>query len=208
MHSVIDFSTFYVYNILLWITMRRYARRQKKGCWIMTRREAREIVFTLLFETEFRPEDDYEEIFAVSLEERDILPNDYIRSAYHGTLANRAAIDEKIAKNAKGWKTERMTKVSRSILRLAVYEMLFCPDIPASVSINEAIELAKKYDDDKARAFINGILNGVKDSLAAEGNVQDKTADGADAADTAVSDTVEAAGVAADAESTDGQDNA
>ena len=70
-----------------------------------------------------------------------------------------------IGKHSKGWKTERMTRLSRSVLRLCVYEMLFEKDIPYSVSINEAIELTKKFDDEKARPFVNGILNSVKNEL-------------------------------------------
>jgi N utilization substance protein B len=57
-------------------------------------------------------------------------------------------------------------------MRLAVYEMLFCEDIPYSVSINEAVELTKKFDDPKAKAFVNGVLNSVKDSLEAEGKTK------------------------------------
>ena len=76
-----------------------------------------------------------------------------------------AAIDEEINKNSKGWKTNRLSKVSRSILRLCIYEMLYEKDIPLRVSINEGIELAKLYEDEKARPFINGVLNAVKNSL-------------------------------------------
>lgn len=131
----------------------------------MTRREAREAVFSLLFETEFRADEDTADIFAVSCEERELIPNDYIKTTYHGIQEHKAELDEKIATHAHGWKTERLTRVSRSILRLAAYEMLYCADIPASVSLNEAIELSKKYEDDKARAFINGVLNGIKSEL-------------------------------------------
>ena len=67
-----------------------------------------------------------------------------------------------------------MSKLSRSILRLAVYEMLYEKEIPYSVSINEAVELAKKFDDDKARPFINGILNSVKNDLEAEAKASDE----------------------------------
>lgn len=133
----------------------------------MTRREAREAVFSLLFETEFRPDEDTADIFAVSCEERELIPDDYIKNTYRGIMEHKAELDEKIAAHARGWKTERLTKVSRSILRLAAYEMLYCDDIPVSVSLNEAVELAKKFEDDKARGFINGILNGLKNELEA-----------------------------------------
>ena len=133
----------------------------------MTRREAREAVFSLLFETEFRPDEDTADIFAVSCEERELIPDDYIKNTYRGIMEHKAELDEKIAAHARGWKTERLTKVSRSILRLAASEMLYCDDIPVSVSLNEAVELAKKFEDDKARGFINGILNGLKNELEA-----------------------------------------
>ena len=75
--------------------------------------------------------------------------------------------NEVIGKHSRGWKTERMSKLSRSILRLCVYEMLY-EEIPHNVSINEAVELCKKFDDDKARPFVNGILNSVKQDLSAK----------------------------------------
>lgn len=134
----------------------------------LKRREAREIVVGLLFENEFRPDESPVEIYARSVEEREI-PNDrYIKTAYDTIFANREAIDERIGKHARGWRTDRMSKLSRSILRLAVYEMLYEKEIPYSVSINEAVELSKKYDDEKARSFVNGILNSIKNELEAE----------------------------------------
>ena len=81
-------------------------------------------------------------------------------------------IDELIGANSNGWKTHRLTRLSRSVMRLAVYEMLFCEDIPYSVSINEAIELTKKFDDPKAKAFVNGVLNSIKSALEAEGKTK------------------------------------
>ena len=73
-------------------------------------------------------------------------------------------IDSKISENAKGWKLERLSKVSLAIMRICVYEMLFCEDIPFNISINEAVELAKKFDYDKAPSFINGVLNKVAEN--------------------------------------------
>ena len=64
-----------------------------------------------------------------------------------------------------GWKTERMSRVSHAILRLAVYEMLYRDDIPSRVTLNEAIELTKKFDAERAKAFVNGILNSVKNDV-------------------------------------------
>ena len=135
---------------------------------MLKRREAREILVGLLFESEFRTDENYVEIYAISAEERMIPEDDYIKKAYYTICERRKEIDECIGKHAHGWKTSRMAKLSRSILRMAVYEMLYEEEIPYSVSINEAVELTKKYDDEKARAFINGILNSVKKDLEAE----------------------------------------
>ena len=136
----------------------------------INRREAREAVFELLFETEFKQDESVEDIFALSCENRDIEENAYIHDTYFGVCEHKSELDELINGHAKGWKTNRISRVSRSILRLCVYELMYCADIPASVSINEAIELCKKYDKEEARAFINGVLNSVKNELAEKEN--------------------------------------
>ena len=79
-------------------------------------------------------------------------------------------LDELINRHAHGWKTSRISKVSRSILRLATFEMLYCEDIPLNVSINEGIELCKEFDEEKAKAFVNGVLNGVKEEIEGKTN--------------------------------------
>ena len=135
---------------------------------VLKRKEAREVVVGLLFETEFKTEDNSAEIFAISSENREIPEDDYIKSAYFGVCENREKIDELIGAHSNGWKTHRLTRLSRSVMRLAVYEMLFCEDIPHNVSINEAVELTKKFDDPKSKAFVNGVLNSVKNALEAE----------------------------------------
>ena len=129
------------------------------------RREARELVVALLFETEFKDGEDVAEIYEISVENREIPDDSYIKRAYFGVCENKEKIDELIGKNTHGWRTNRLTRLSRSIMRLAVYEMLFEDKIPNSVSINEAIELTKKFDDPKAKAFVNGVLNSVKNEL-------------------------------------------
>ena len=135
----------------------------------ISRREAREILVGLLFETEFRTDEDVNGIFALACEDREIPDDEYISRAYFGIYDNIAVIDGTIGEHSKGWKTERMTRMSRSVLRMCVYEMLFEADIPYRVSINEAVELTKKFDDERARPFVNGILNSVKSSLEASG---------------------------------------
>ena len=138
----------------------------------LKRKEAREVVVGLLFETEFKTEENSSEIFAISTENREIPEDEYIKAAYFGVCENKEKIDELIGAHSNGWKTHRLTRLSRSVMRLAVYEMLFCEDIPYSVSINEAIELTKKFDDPKAKAFVNGVLNSIKSALESEGKTK------------------------------------
>ncbi|MBR7184634.1 MAG: transcription antitermination factor NusB [Clostridia bacterium] len=129
----------------------------------MTRKEARDAVFTLLYEYEFQRELTPDEVFAVSVENReiDVEADAYITAAFNGVCENRDALDAKIAEFSGKWKPERMSRISRTILRLATYELTAMPDIPFSVVINEAIELSKRYEGDRAPAFVNGILNAI-----------------------------------------------
>lgn len=134
----------------------------------MTRKEAREEAFRLLFETEFRSAETPDAIYALSADNREIAENAYIKQVYFGVREHLAEIDAIIVNHSKGWKPERITPVSRSIIRLCIYEMLYMKDIPVAVSLNEAIELVKKFDDAKVRAFVNGVLNGAKDEIEAK----------------------------------------
>lgn len=136
---------------------------------VLKRREARELLLGLLFESEFRADEDYVQIYATSAENRDIPDDTYVKSAYYTICENREKIDELVGRHSTGWKTTRLSKMSRSILRLGAYEMMYEDQIPFSVTINEAIELTKTYDDPKARSFVNGVLNGIKDELVAGG---------------------------------------
>ncbi len=76
-----------------------------------------------------------------------------------GVVEYRSVLDRKISEVAKNWSLERMTPVDLSILRMSAYELLFLPEIPVSVSINEAIEIAKRYGTEESAAFINGLLD-------------------------------------------------
>ena len=133
----------------------------------LSRREAREILLTLLFESEFRADEDYREIYATSAEDRLIPEDPYIKDAYYKIAEDREIIDGVIGRHAKGWKTSRLSKISRSVLRLGVYEMMYEAEIPYSVTINEAVELTKLYDEERARPFVNGVLNSIKNELEA-----------------------------------------
>src|SRR5262249_51397891 len=83
----------------------------------------------------------------------------FIRSRLEGIAVQMGEIDKKIAKYSEHWKMNRMPKVDRNILRLGVYELEFCKDVPVSVVINEAIELGKKFGDTNTPKFVNGILD-------------------------------------------------
>ncbi len=131
----------------------------------MTRKEARKAVFELLFESGFRTDERPLDIYEISADNRELENDLYIRGVFFGVLENLDQIDGIIGDHSHGWKPERISRVSRTVLRIAVYEMLYIPEIPARVSINEALELCKSFDDEKTRPFVNGVLNAVKDTL-------------------------------------------
>ena len=83
---------------------------------------------------------------------------EYITNALNGVLSHLDELDELIGKTAKGWTTERMSLVDLTVLRLAVWEILYNDDIPANVSVAEALELTERYSDPDDKSFVNGIL--------------------------------------------------
>ena len=87
----------------------------------------------------------------------------FIKNAFFGVCEQQDEIDAIIERHSNGWKVARLTRVSRALIRLCVYEMR--SGVPAAVAINEAIELSKKYDDDKAKSFVNGVLGSIKTEL-------------------------------------------
>ena len=126
----------------------------------MTRKQAREEAFILVFEKEFN-DDSLQDVLSLAEEIRDIQADEYIKKVFFGVYENIEAIDEIISNNAVGWSIKRITKTALAILRLAVYESKYYDEIPVSVSINEAVELAKKYATKEDASFINGILSTV-----------------------------------------------
>ncbi len=134
----------------------------------VTRRELREAVFVLLFESDFHAGEQPADILALAREERGVFENPYIEHTYFGIMEKQAALDVMIGKYSKDWKITRLSHVSRAVLRLGVYELLYS-DLPAEIALNEAIVIDKKFDDPKARAFINGVLNSVKSEIAEKG---------------------------------------
>lgn len=100
---------------------------------------------------------------------RNFPPDETVRPFFeklvHGVLDHQPTLDRTVERHSKNWKIRRMTGVDRSVLRIAVFEMLFCEDIPMKVSINEAVDIAKKYGTEESGAFINGILDSIRDQL-------------------------------------------
>ena len=148
----------------------------------MSRRDSREAAVKIIFQNTFTDarlfvsKDDLDSdlkenidiekmisTYTESLNEEEIksLDEKYIKSVLEGVVEKVVSIDEYIAKYSKDWSIERMSKIDLAILRVAIYEVLYKDDIPSSVSINEAVELAKKYSHEDASSFINGILGSV-----------------------------------------------
>ena len=126
----------------------------------MSRKTAREVAMKLAFARLFGGEDTYEAILEKSGIEEKPTEDDmyYSDEVLCGIEEHSAELDEKIAELAIGWSVERMPKVDLSILRVALYEMMYMDKIPSSVSINEAVELAKRFGGDRSSAYINGML--------------------------------------------------
>ncbi len=124
----------------------------------MTRRQAREQAFILLFEKSFNTEASIDDLIELAGELRMLEDDEFVTQLVHTACDNLEAIDEFIAANSRGWKINRIPKVSLAIIRLALAEILFIDDIPDGVSVNEAVELAKVYSTPEDASFINGIL--------------------------------------------------
>lgn len=127
---------------------------------MLTRKQAREQAFILIFEKCFK-EETVDEILELAVELRDFETDDYTISTFKGVYENVDLLDSKISDNTKKWDINRISRVSLAILRLALYEILFVDDIPDSVSANEAVELAKKYSTENDAAFVNGIIGSI-----------------------------------------------
>lgn len=128
----------------------------------MSRRELRERIFKLLFRVEFNQREEMPEQTELFFEEEenrtDAADMGYITHKFNGILEKLEEIDAALNHKVEGWNTQRMGKVDLTILRLAVYEILFDEEIPTGVAINEAVELAKKFGQDSSPSFVNGVL--------------------------------------------------
>lgn len=126
----------------------------------LSRHECRIMAFKLLFAKDFNAECDSAEFYDRNIEIMEEETDDYVRDVFIGTCASVAEIDSMIESTSQNWRIARMSVATRTILRLAIYEMTKT-DVPPKVVLNEAIEIIKQYDDENAPAFINGILNTV-----------------------------------------------
>lgn len=142
----------------------------------MGRRASRESAMKLLYQLEIQKSDRNEQI-EMALDNESLSENDknYIKGIVNGVSEKVEFLDSIIEKKAMGWKINRVSKIDLSILRIGIYEILYRKDIPYSVSVNEAVELAKKYSNEDAGAFVNGLLAKVsaedKNAGASENNI-------------------------------------
>ena len=129
----------------------------------LTRTQAREKIMIILYQIDFYKKDnidyDLEEVFKENLE----IDNKYVRDIVNGVLDNIETIDNVISKYLENWSLDRLGKTDKAILRLSTYEMMYY-DTPKVVVINEAVELAKKYSDDKVVKLINAVLDKIRDN--------------------------------------------
>ena len=131
-----------------------------KGRERMKRHEAREVAFIILFEKSFQDETPLDEIIDSAAESEFFEVNQFVIRTVKSVFDNLSSIDDTIAQNLVGWSQNRISRVARAVLRLAVYEILFS-DVPDGVAINEAVEITKKYSEQKEAAYINGVLGSV-----------------------------------------------
>lgn len=129
----------------------------------MKRKEARRIATQTLYQiemTDFEPDQALQNV----LEDR--APDSFLSQIVHGTVRHQEAVDQKIRNALANWRLERLSRVDRAILRLAVYEMLFTQDAAPAVIINEAVELGKYFGSEENGKFINGVLSEVHRQLS------------------------------------------
>lgn len=127
----------------------------------MKRSEAREHIFKMVFGLEFNAREEMPQqmqLYFEQLEQAGEKDKEYISRKAQAVADRREEIDELINTHTSGWKTTRMNKVDLTLLRLAVYEMKWDDDVPQSVAINEAVELAKRFGGEESPSFVNGVL--------------------------------------------------
>ena len=135
-----------------------------------TRRQARELAMQALFYMDMQKDaseemlEDFCGCFCPSKKSRP-----FLIKLVTGVLETKGRIDALVERFSQNWQISRMSCVDRNVMRIAVYEMLYCDDIPPKVSINEAIDIGKKFGTQESGAFINGIMDSIRGSLEKEG---------------------------------------
>ena len=126
----------------------------------MGRKKARDNAFKCIYQLEFMDDKNVEKLLEYCYDENQNTDNEkeYIQKVVNGVVENLSIIDDNILKNLKNWTINRIAKIDLTILRLAIYEILYLEDIPAKVSVNEAVELAKEYGGTDSKSFVNGLL--------------------------------------------------
>lgn len=139
------------------------------------RRKARELALQMLFETDFNK--DRKAPPTSFWAENKALPQvrSFTELLVQGVIRHLPEIDKMIEKYARHWSPERMAVIDRNILRFSIFELLFLKEIPPKVTINEAIEIAKKYGNEDSGAFVNGILDHIHQDYLASGTLKGKT---------------------------------
>ncbi len=138
-----------------------------------TRRQARELAMQALFYIDMRDNassqmlESFCDNFSPPKKARP-----FLLSLVNGVIETRGEIDTLIERFSKNWEIHRMSCVDRNVMRIAVYELLYCEDIPPKVSINEAVDVGKKFGTEESGAFINGIMDSIRDALVNEGKLK------------------------------------
>jgi len=134
---------------------------------VATRRDAREWAVQLLFQVDLNPPEDAGPVLARFWEgvKSDKGTRKYAERIVRGVMSRRAELDQLIQECVDHWKMDRISVIDRNVIRMAVYEMLHCPDVPPVVSINEAVDIAKYFATADSGRFVNGILDRIRKSV-------------------------------------------
>lgn len=136
-----------------------------------TRRQSREFAMQALFDMDMSHDDSEErmDLFCRNfVPPQNVMP--FLIKLCKGVIKHKPEIDSLIDRFSSNWKIDRISCVDRNVMRIAIFEMLHCDDIPAKVSINEAIDIGKRYGTEESGAFINGILDSIRKLIENEKN--------------------------------------
>ena len=140
----------------------------------MTRKQSRDEAFKLLYQSDISHDkaEDILELFYQQNEGISDKAKSYISNVIFGVELNKDEIDKTITKYSKGWNLNRISKLSAAALRLAIFEIMYCDDIPNTVAASEAVSLVKLYDSEESAGFVNGILASVIGGIPVDNNGQ------------------------------------